>query len=84
MLKSQPTKLANTINWDYRIDKKYLNDPEVERWMLERQLNYGGDVKIKVQTLLKYWPDVRIEDTLWRALIERFLETTYAKERSKK
>lgn len=84
MQKFKPTKLGNTPNWEYRIDKKHLKDPSVERWLLERQLNYGGDVKIKLRTLLAYWPDVYVGDPIFRNMIERFLKTDYAKQLIKK
>ena len=83
MRKPEPTKLENTLNWDYRIDKKYLNDPAVERWMLERQLNYGGDHKIQLRNVLKYWPDVRVDDPVWKDMIEHFLQSDYVRERIK-
>lgn len=83
MQKLKPTKLANVLNWDYHIDKKHINDPVVERWMIERQLNYGGDQKIQLKKVLQYWGDVRIDDPVWKDMIERFLQSDYVKKRIK-
>ena len=80
----KPTKIKNIPNWEYCIDKRKLREPGAERWVLERQLNYGGDQKIKLKTLLKYWPDVCIADPIFKEMLERFLQSDYVKNRVKK
>ena len=77
MPRPRPTKIPGVLNWDYQIDKKHLKDPFVEKWILERQLNYGGFKKIKLKTLLKYWPDLRIDPAM-KIMINNFLQ--YEKE----
>jgi hypothetical protein len=83
MRRPRPTKIPGVLNWDYQIEKKNLKKPFVEKWILERQLNYGGFKKIKLKTLLKYWPDLKI-DRGRKIMIENFLKTDYAKELIKK
>lgn len=79
----KPTKIKNIPNWDYYIDKKHFKNPAVEKWLLERQLNYGGDQKIKLKTLLKYWPNLYIAP-VFKKMITRFLKTDYAQKLIKK
>lgn len=74
----QPTKIKNLPNWDYRLNKKYLKNKDAQRWILERQLNYGGDQKIKFKTLLKFWPNLKIQDPIFKEMIGHFLQTDYA------
>ena len=84
MKQPQPTKIKNVLNWDYQINKNHLKKDDVQKWILERQLNYGGDARIKLRALLKFWPNVRIEDPIFKEMISNFLQSNYAKRLIKK
>jgi len=59
--------------WDYKIDKTPEMTPEVERWFLERQLNYGHFKKIKLTTIKKYWQQLKIDPAM-RQMLANFIK----------
>lgn len=59
--------------WDYQLVKPKKNTPEFERWILERKLNYGNFKKIKLETLKKYLPYLKI-DPIMRLMLNNFLK----------
>ncbi|OIO47655.1 MAG: hypothetical protein COS76_02445 [Candidatus Portnoybacteria bacterium CG06_land_8_20_14_3_00_39_12] len=59
--------------WDYKIDKTPEMTPEVERWFLERRLNYGHFKKIKLTIIKKYWQQLKIDPAM-RQMLANFIK----------